>query len=148
MTRCDLRDVLTGGVLAAFGLFVFFHATSTLDIGTTRQMGPGMSPAGAGGLLAAFGVVIAVRGLLTRAPMPPLDVRTAAIILAAIAAFALLLDWVGLVAAMVGMTVIATLASERSRVRSTLILAACLTGLAILLSLGLGIPMPLFAWPV
>lgn len=147
MTRCDLKDMLTGSALAAFGLFVFFHAVSTLEIGTTRQMGPGMFPAGAGGLLAALGVAIAVRGLVTSAPMPPLDLRTAAIILVSLAAFALLLDWLGLVAAMVGMTVIATLASERSRVRSTLILAGCLTGLAILLSQGLGIPMPLFAWP-
>lgn len=147
MPSRDFRDILTGAVICGIGSFVAWYAYSTLELGTTQNMGPGMFPIGLGVLLAVLGLAILVPACFRAGSLPGMEPRAALTIIAAIAAFALLLDYLGTIAAVFGMTFIAATASPKFRPRVALILGAALLGIVLLIfRVGLGMPLPLFTW--
>ncbi|WP_306222868.1 tripartite tricarboxylate transporter TctB family protein [Bosea beijingensis] len=140
------------GTDLAFGLFLLaagltaLWLTSELRPGIAMRMGPGYVPRLLGWLSVGFGAVIATRGLLVEGPgltawaMRPL-------IAVSVAVFVFMgVERIGLVAAVVAVTLVACLGDRTTNWKHALVLAiglAAFTGLTFVKALGL--PMPL--WP-
>jgi len=136
-----------GGICAiAIGAFAIWEGAG-YTIGTARQMGPGYFPVVLGGMLVGLGLLLVVQGLLGRAePAERTDLRALAVIVAAIAAFALLVERAGLVPAVLALVIIGSGAAGRFRPVPVLLLAAAMSALSYLVfSVLLGLPLPAFA---
>ena len=140
------NDVLFGVLLIACGTTGLF-LISDLRRGTAMAMGPGYIPAALCWLNLGFGAVIGLRGLAIDGPPPtrwalrPLVAASAAI------GFFMLVDRIGLMAGVIGVTLIAGLGDRETKWSQTLALALVLAVFAALaFVVGLGLPFPL--WPV
>jgi hypothetical protein len=142
----SVKDVIAGLTLAAFGV-AFAIGAMTYTVGSPVRMGPGFFPLIVGALLAVLGVAIAIR--------PALDGEEGAItvptwrglvlILGAIVLFGLTVRGLGLVPSIFLTTLIASLASQRTRVMGAFVLAVSLTALCVLIFVvGLSLRLPLF----
>ncbi|WP_210489609.1 tripartite tricarboxylate transporter TctB family protein [Microvirga antarctica] len=147
MARGNVQDILSGLLFLAIGL-IGAVASTAYDIGTARQMGPGYMPVGLFGIMAVIGAIIAIRGGLqqfTPAPTPAL--RPLLMVLVATGAFAALIRTGGLFLATLVLVVTASFADHEARLREALIAAAALAIFAALVfSVGLGVPLPLWPW--
>ena len=145
----DVKDVIAGGLLALFGVFVGLYASSHYPMGTLREIGPGMFPAGLGYILAAIGLVILIPALRRR-PVhgEPLEWQSLATVMGSVAVFALLVRPFGLVPAIVTLTVVSSYADARLGFIKALGLGIALTVIATMIfRVTLGTPFPLFRWP-
>lgn len=148
MQERNYRDMIGGGLLVLFGLWVAWQAWSTMDIGTARRMGPGFFPLSVGLILAALGAIVLAGSVLQKVPAPEVDLRACLSVLASLAVFALLLKPFGLVPAIVGLVGIASLADRSTRIKQVLMLAGVLSVLCwLIFRLGLGMPLPVLNWP-
>lgn len=137
---------LSGLLFTAIGIAVV-ALSAAYPAGDARRMGPGWVPAALGWALIVLGLGIAASGVLARAgeALPPRDLRPLLCLLAGVAAFALLLEPAGLVAAICACVGLSRLAERPYRGRETAALAAFLSALgAGVFVLGLGLPIPLF----
>jgi hypothetical protein len=142
------KDFWSGVMFLVIGL-AFAGLAQRYDLGTAQRMGPGYFPTVLGGLLAVLGLVIAIRALrraergsdVERFHFGPL-----AVILGAVALFALLLRPAGLVAALLVLVGVSAYASHEFRLREAIPLAAFLVGLVLAVFVwGLGMVVPV--WP-
>jgi hypothetical protein len=142
------KDFWSGVMFLVIGL-AFAGLAQRYDLGTAQRMGPGYFPTALGGLLAVLGLVIAIRGLrraergsdIERFHFGPL-----AIVLGAVALFALLLRPAGLVAALLVLVGVSAYASHEFRLREVVPLAVFLVGLVLAVFVwGLGMVVPV--WP-
>lgn len=117
------------------------------SLGTTTRMGPGYFPAMLGWLLLVLGGIIFVRSLWFDGPnVGHVGFRPLVLVLAAMLAFAALLETAGLVIALIALIGIASFASSETRIRESLPLLVVL----IVVALGLfvyGLGLPLKIWP-
>ena len=124
-------------------------ALATLPLGTLRRAGPGMFPLGLGSLLFLIGIGVFVPALLQseKIKMPKIGWRPLIAVLAAVAAFALLVDTGGLFAAILASTVLSSLAAPGIRPLHVILLSLflMLIAWAIFIQI-LNLPMPLFPW--
>lgn len=137
----------TGGLCAILvGAFAIWEGSS-YAVGTASSMGPGYFPVALGGLLVALGIVLAVQGVLAPHEAAELaDLRSLLAILAAIGAFALLVQRAGLVPAVIALVVIGSIAGGALRFPSVLALSIVLSALSYLVfRLFLNLPLPAFA---
>jgi hypothetical protein len=151
------KDFVTGLVFLACGAGFAIGAQS-YTVGTAARMGPGYFPTLLGVLLALIGLVIAAQAL--HPELGPKDKigsiawKPLVFILGANILFGLLLVGVraiglpsmGLIVAIFGLTIVASLAGERFSLKESLILAAVLAGgsyLAFIVLLKLNFPV----WP-
>ena len=148
MTRSrDYTDILAGCVLVAIGLFAALYATKNYDIGTVEEMGPGMFPAAVGWVMTAIGVLIAAPAFFRLGDMPRPEWRPAIRVIAGVLAFAATVDVLGMVTALMLLTVIAVTADDKLGWKGALSLAVGITVLATLIfRVALEIPLPLFKW--
>lgn len=148
MFERDYRDMAAGLLMAATGGFVAVYASTQYNLGTFRNMGPGMFPMLAGSVLIFLGGLLAVTAFFRAGPMPKIRISTPIFILASIAAFALLIRNFGMLPAVVAVTLIASLAELKVRPVSLALLAAglCL-GTWLIFPLGLGLNIPMLRWP-
>ncbi|OGA16265.1 MAG: hypothetical protein A3H32_07860 [Betaproteobacteria bacterium RIFCSPLOWO2_02_FULL_63_19] len=148
MTRSrDYTDILAGCVLVAIGLFAALYATKNYDIGTVEEMGPGMFPAAVGWVMTAIGVLIAAPAFFRLGEMPRPEWRPAIMVIAGVLAFAATVDVLGMVTALMLLTVIAVTADDKLGWKGALALAVGITVLATLIfRVALEIPLPLFKW--
>lgn len=142
------KDFWSGVMFLVIGL-AFAGLAQRYDLGTAQRMGPGYFPTVLGGLLAVLGLVIAIRALrraergsdVERFHFGPL-----AVVLGAVALFALLLRPAGLVAALLVLVGVSAYASHEFRLREVIPLAAFLVGLVLAVFVwGLGMVVPV--WP-
>lgn len=150
VTNRNIVDIIAGCVLFGIGVFVAVVSVSFHRLGTLGNMGPGMFPAIVGSVVAIFGIVIGFPALLRAQvfEVPRFDVRPAFGVLAAIAAFAICVRPFGLAPAVIVMTLVAALADSRARLVPTVVLAAALAVLAVLIFIvGLRLPLAIFQWP-
>jgi hypothetical protein len=147
MFRVDKTDLLAGAVVVAIG---GWFAIGALDyrMGTVMRMGPGFVPFGLGLIAVALGLLIMLAALTRPGALPRFSWRAALGVMAAIATFALILPWAGLVPATVASVLVSALASPTSTIRSACAVAAAA---AVLVWLGfvilLGLPIPVFRNP-
>jgi hypothetical protein len=146
VSRFFNSEVASGLLVIAFGV-LGLAAIGALDMGTASDMGPGYLPRlVAWALILAGGAMTGLAILRSHPPVPDLHLRPLLAISAAVVVFGAAIDRFGMVAAVVGMTVLASLASPISRWRETPIIAACLAAGAVLVFIvGLKLAIPI--WP-
>ena len=145
----NLRDIATGLLLAALGLWFAFYSISHYGRGTLARIGEGAFPAGAGAILALTGLLIFAGGWSSIAEertglpwKPPLFV------ILGVAAFALTIKPFGLVPAIFLVTILSSFADLKVGVVGLLVLSIILSLFAYLVFiLGLGLLIPMFDWP-
>ncbi len=130
IARLRQPGALAGLLFAALGVGVVALAAD-YPAGDMRRMGPGWMPEALGWTLVVLGLGIASFPLLC--------------LLAGVAAFAVLLEPAGLVAAIFACVALSRLAERPYRPAETLLVAAFLSALgAGIFVYGLGLPIPLF----
>ena len=142
------KDVFAGAIFIAIGLAAFFGAQQ-YEVGTARNMGPGYLPAMMGVvlvILGGFSLANAAR-LRTPDPIEKSSFEPFVLVVASVVAFALLIDWAGLVVALVALVLISSLRRLFSHPLEVLAIAVGLAVFCVLLfSMGLGMAMPLWPW--
>lgn len=148
MYRFDYTDMIAGFLLILTGLAVSYVSVQNYPLGSLTRMGPGMFAAGLGGILAFLGLLLSLQSLRRKGTKPDVRIFSPLFVLGGIAAFALLVGPFGLIPAIIGVTVVSSMAELRLRPGS--LLALCL-GLSLLapfvFKLCLGLPIALFNWP-
>jgi hypothetical protein len=143
---CSPKDFWAGLIFSATG-GGFILLAQQYRLGDMHRMGPGMFPTLVGVLLSGLGAIMVLRAFaVVGAPVPRFQARAIGVTLAAIVAFGLVLQSLGLVAAVAVLVLIGGCAAREARVLENVILAAVL----IVFSAGvfvwlLGLPLPL--WP-
>lgn len=142
------KDFWSGLMFLAVGL-AFVGLAQRYDLGSAQRMGPGYFPTVLGGLLAVLGLAITIKGLAREEPGGDVErfhFGPLAVVLGAVALFALLLRPAGLVAALLALIVVSAYASHEFSVREVIPLAAFLVLLVLAVFIwGLGMVVPV--WP-
>lgn len=147
MYRRDYRDIFGGAVLLLGGSFVVLYTTTQFQIGSLGRMGPGLFPAALGVLLCFFGIALVVPALFRQGSRQSIEFRPLFFVLASILVFGLTIRRFGIAPAVVMLTLVASLADRRQSWPRTLVLAATLAALSVLIfNIGLDIPIDAFRW--
>jgi hypothetical protein len=143
--RSAIKDILAGSTFVAFGV-LFAAISMTYEIGTPVQMGPGLFPLALGGILAALGVLIVVKGFVA-GEGDIIDIvpwRAVALIVAGVVFFGFTVRGLGLVPSLFVTTVLAALGGYRTRPVTAVVIAGGLTVLCVLIFVvGLQLRLPL-----
>ena len=147
MPRVDVKDLAFGLFLIALAL-VAFGATSSLNMGTAGDMGPGFVPRALAWGILGFGATFVVTSLLKAPePIPVPAWRPLVMILASIALFAVLFSTLGMIAACVGAVLVAGAATAPVRWLQLALCGAVIAAFSALLFVrGLGLPFKLWPW--
>jgi hypothetical protein len=140
----SVADFLAGLMFVAFGAAAIIIGRD-YPVGSAMRMGPGYFPRLLGGFLAVLGVGILVRSLAGSAtPAPSFSLKPLTLVLASVIAFALTVERLGIVAAVVLVVAISALGSDDFRWREVLGVALIMAALAVgLFTKGLGLPFRL-----
>ncbi len=142
------KDVLAGLMfigVAAFGLW----ASRNYPIGTAVRMGTGYVPRLLCWILLGLGCIVFIQGFrasaVTLEPSPPIW-RSVILIPASLVVFAYAIGPLGVIAAIVLLVVVGSLAGKDSRLVEVIAAALVLIGLTLLVFVwGIGLPIPV--WP-
>jgi hypothetical protein len=128
------KDFLAGFAFVAFGL-AFAIASTTYELGTALNMGPGYFPLVLGGILVFLGILVVIKGFvageggdLGRVPW-----KAVALLVVAILFFGFTVRGLGLALALLVTTLLAALAGHRTGVVAAAIIAGGLTALCVLI---------------
>lgn len=147
MYKRDYADLIGGMVLIGVGLFVAIYSYANYRLGTINNMGPGMVPMGLGVIIAGLGSISAISAMFRSGDLPKVAVRPLLSVVIGLAAFALLVEPIGLVPAIFVLVCISASAHEDTRWRTTLVLCVALSIVVSgIFVYGLGVPLRLFAW--
>lgn len=143
----NLQDLLAGLLFVAFGAAALYFGQS-YAFGSATRMGPGYLPNVLGWMLVGLGVFITGRALVVSGvPIPKIHLRPQIMIIAALIAFALLIERLGLLAAAAAVVLLGSLASKEAKPLEMTIVAVlsafAAVGLFIYL---LGQPMAPWTW--
>ncbi|NUT31794.1 MAG: tripartite tricarboxylate transporter TctB family protein [Hamadaea sp.] len=144
--RRSLPDLVAGAVFVVIG-GAFVVGSLGYELGTPLRMGPGYFPLLVGGLLAALGLAIAVKGLIAGEAITfgPVPWRAVAVIVTAIVFFGVAVRPLGFVVTCAVTALLTTLASRRVRPLTAVAVAAGLTLAATLIFVvGLQLRVPLW----
>lgn len=141
-----LRDRIAGGILVLIGVYVV-AASLEYRLGTLARMGPGMLPVALGGLLILFGILVALFVKPEPDEVPPVfKWRPAVTVLAAVLAFALLVEPVGLIPATAALVFLSGSADPDHTLKSLSALFVALTVFVWLVFVqAIGIPFQLIS---
>lgn len=149
MSHPDFRDIAGSGLLFTAGLVLGLHALAAPDGGETRSMGPGALPLLLATVLALLGGALAMAGPEARGKLARVNWHATGLITLGLISFALTIPAFGMVPAVFLLTLCAALADGSALSLGTLVLASVLSALAYLVfSLGLGIAVEPFRWPL
>ena len=140
------QDSLAGLMFAAFGALGLWLGRN-YGMGTSARMGPGYLPTILCVGMILFGGIIAFRGVtFGGGPVGTLRLRPIVAVLLGLMAFLLLLQRMGLPAAVFASVAIGSLGSDKIRPLETVLLAAFLAAtVSAIFILGLGLPLKY--WP-
>ena len=132
--RHALKDILAGGIFIALGLAFAFGALA-YDIGTPLRMGPGYVPLVLGGLLAALGIGVIIKGFIAGDgdEIGGLDWRALILVTAAILFFGITVRGLGVVGALFGASLLAALARSQTSWKEALVIAGGITALSVVI---------------
>lgn len=140
------KDVIGGAALSAFGL-VFLISGFQYRLGTPASMGPGFFPTILSGLTILFGICIAAAGIRKQGASVSVQWRGLIAVLSSLAAFAALVQYVGLVPSVFAATALSALGERNTLLNEIIALA---TGAAfaawVIFIVMLGVSMPAFRW--
>jgi hypothetical protein len=120
------KDFWSGIMFLAFGGAGMWMAKA-FTFGTAARMGPAYFPTVIAGMLVAFGLFIAFRGLVVNGEsVGSFHLKTLFLILASIALFGLSLQHLGLFCSVLILVVIASMGGHEFRMREALMVSACL----------------------
>lgn len=142
------QDFWTGCAFLAFGAGTVVLAQAHA-LGSAARMGPGYFPTALGALLATIGIVILIKSLTTAdgGSVERIHLWLLLRVLLAVAAFALLLNPLGLVLTAIVVVVLAAWAGHEFRPGEALLNAVVLAALSYLLFIwGLNQTMPVWPW--
>lgn len=144
MASRDYRDLLAGLLLMALGASITVYAVRFYVIGTLGHIGPGMLPAVTGTGLLILGVLIAGPSLFRpRVAFESVDLRALMAVTVSGLVFAWLAPRFGMVPAVVGLVLVASLANRHATWLQAVVLAIGLAALAyVIFHLGLGVALP------
>ncbi len=130
--RRALKDVLAGAVFIALGLG-FAVGALAYEIGTPLRMGPGYMPLALGILQIGLGIAVIVKGFLAAEgdAIGRVDWRAIALVIAALLFFGLTVRGLGVVGALLGTVLIASLARSRTSPLQAILIASALTVLSV-----------------
>jgi hypothetical protein len=132
-----------GVLLAAIALFFMVQAPG-LRIGSLLRPGPGLFPIMVAGLLLTIAVVIIVRSFfLERVPFT-FHFRNIGLVAASLISFALVSEYVNMIAGIIVMATMVSLASEDFSIRRAATIAGVLCLVAFAMKKGLGVQLPLY----
>ena len=139
------KDFWAGLIFVAIG-GGFVLLAQQYRLGDMHRMGPAMFPTLVGALLAALGLIMALRSLARNgAPMSDFHARPIVVSLLAIVLFGIALQWVGLVAAVAVLVLIGANAARDVRQLDNLALAAGMIVFSVAVFVWLlGLPLPLW----
>jgi len=142
------QDRAAGLTLIAISAFALW-ASSGLETGNLRFIGPGLMPKLLAGLVGVVGLVLlALSFLRPGEAMPPISLRGPLCVLAGILAFALTVQSVGFAIAAPLLAVIAGMADREMRWLELLGFAAFMTlGCILVFKVGLNLPIPVLIIP-
>lgn len=128
------KDLLAGAVFAGFGL-AFAITSTTYDVGTPLRMGPGFFPLVLGGILVVLGIAIAVTGVVAGegGDIGTVPWRSLVLLMAAILFFGFTVRDLGLLPALFVAVLLAALAGRSARIIPSVVIAASLTALSVLI---------------
>ncbi len=134
------KDIWAGAFFAGLGA-TGLYLSSGYNFGTAARMGAGFLPTLLCWALFGLGALIMFTGLLRRGEsMGAWEMRPLLMILAAVLVFAALVETLGLIAATIGMTLVAGLGSMETRWLETAALSAGLAAASALIFVkGLGL---------
>jgi hypothetical protein len=140
------KDFWSGVMFLVFAA-VAIAAARGYSLGTSGKMGPGYFPIGLGLVLGALGAVLIGRSLVFAGEgVPRIRVLPLAVIVVGVCLFGLMVEPLGLVAALVVLVVVTAWAGHEFHLLETLALAAALIVFSIAVfvhALGLSLPV----WP-
>ena len=141
------KDFWAGLIFVAIG-GGFVLLAQQYRLGDMHRMGPAMFPTLVGALLAALGLIMALRSLARDgAPISDFHARPIVVSLLAIVLFGIALQWLGLVAAVAVLVLIGANAARDVRQLDNLALAAGMIVFSVAVFVWLlGLPLPL--WPI
>ena len=140
-------DFLGGLLLIVFGAGGMFMALD-YPFGSALRMGPGYFPRVLSGIIIAFGIWIALRGLRSGEAVKGVwGWKALALITVAFWVFGWLMDRVGLIPSLVVLFAISTLAGHEFKLKEVVVLTTVMIAFAWAVFIyGLGLPYPLFWW--
>ncbi len=140
------KDFWAGLIFVAIG-FGFALLASQYRYGDMHRMGPAMFPTLVGALLAVLGAITMLRSLLLIGePVPRFHLRPLGVSLLAIVLFGVALQWLGLVAAIAALVLVAAYAARDVRPLENVALAVVMVLFSVAVFVWLlGLPLPL--WP-
>ena len=132
--RRALKDILAGSVFIAFGL-AFAIGALDYDIGSPLRMGPGYIPLALGLLLVGLGVLVVIKGFIAGSDEPLGEVpwRALVLITAALIFFGVTVRGLGVVGALFGASLLASLAREKTSPLGAVVIAAGLTAASVVI---------------
>ncbi len=137
------RNLVKGLFLIAIAL-TFGVGAFRYDIGHVARAGPGFFPLIVSSVLFLLGAAMVVRSrFMERVPIY-FNARNIAIIMASLAGFALLSQYVNMISGIVFLVFVSTLAGTSYSVRRNAIITAVLVAIAFVFQLGLGLQLPLY----
>lgn len=147
MANRDFRDIFAGLLMIGIGVAAAVYAYTNYRLGTVTRMGPGMIPVWLGVALAGLGVPVLIGGLLRKGVMPEIRIITPICVFGAIAIFALLIKPFGLLPAIFGSTIVASIAEREFAPVRILVSATVLSAMAwAIFIFGIGLPIPMLTW--
>ncbi len=140
--KFDIKDVLSGAMFIALGLYFAVDSWLQLKLGSALMMGPGYFPLIVGTALALVGLVVLVRSFrLAANPISRVSWRGFLLVTASIVFFAITLRGLGLALGLGISVMLASLATEKNSVLQSFLIAAVFTAIAIgVFIYALGIP--------
>ncbi len=125
----------------------FIGLSQRYGMGNMHRMGPALFPTLVGALLATLGLIIALRALAVDGPaVPRLYARPIGMSLAAIVLFGVVLQHLGLIAAIAALVVVSAMAYRESKPVEIAGLLVALTAFSVAVFVWLlGLPIPI--WP-
>lgn len=143
----NFRDMASGLLFVAIGLFFTLDSLLNLRIGQTLSMGPGYFPLLIGAILVGLGAVIAIRSLgKVHVPIGAIPWRGLGLVLGSIVYFAASVRALGFAPAVAGAVFLAALSSGRMGLLGATLTAAVLTVFCVLVFVfALGLPYPVLA---
>lgn len=147
MKRIDWQDVFGGLLMIGIGAFFALYAATSLNLGSIRRMGAGMFPLGVGLILVILGILIVLPALRRGGEPVRVSLWTPIVICGAVAVFAFTVRKIGVVPAIFLTVFISSLADLRLKPLLSILLSAGLSVMIwLIFTIGLGLPIAMFAW--